>query len=241
MNILVTSGSTITPIDRVRGITNIFNGRTGFSIANEAVCRGHSVTLLGNPIAKEWLNNTDLSDKAQFNLITYRTFDQLEDLMRKELGKLGWDACIHSAAVSDYKLSQEFESSEDVYNFVKTIGHKENATKDEPVGKISSRLDELWLRLVPTKKLVDSIREWGLGDGTLVKFKLEVNVSDDELYLRARKSREESKADFIVANRLEDFNKWDEPSMQIIDKLNNSARLSRNELPFVLLDRIEER
>jgi phosphopantothenoylcysteine synthetase/decarboxylase len=48
MKILITSGSTLTPIDRVRGITNIFSGRTGFEIAKHAVYEGHKVTLLGN-------------------------------------------------------------------------------------------------------------------------------------------------------------------------------------------------
>ena len=33
MNILVTAGNTIVPIDRVRCITNVFTGRTGTAIA----------------------------------------------------------------------------------------------------------------------------------------------------------------------------------------------------------------
>jgi phosphopantothenate-cysteine ligase/phosphopantothenoylcysteine decarboxylase/phosphopantothenate--cysteine ligase len=46
MNLLVTAGNTLVPIDKVRGITNIFTGRTGASIALEAHRRGHGVTLL---------------------------------------------------------------------------------------------------------------------------------------------------------------------------------------------------
>lgn len=64
MNILVTSGSTMTSIDKVRGITNVFRGRTGFSIATEAVYRGHSVTLLGNATAKDWWQLAELSEDA---------------------------------------------------------------------------------------------------------------------------------------------------------------------------------
>src|SRR6476646_6451465 len=44
MNLLVTAGNTLVPIDAVRCITNIFTGRTGASIARHAHERGHSVT-----------------------------------------------------------------------------------------------------------------------------------------------------------------------------------------------------
>ncbi len=46
MNLLVTAGNTLVPIDRVRAITNVFTGRTGASIARCAWERGHTVTLL---------------------------------------------------------------------------------------------------------------------------------------------------------------------------------------------------
>ena len=90
MNILVTSGSTITMIDKVRGITNIFRGRTGFKIAEEAVYRGHSVTLIANPVTKEWaelMTATPDEGMQTFEVLTYKTFDELEMLMRKELWK----------------------------------------------------------------------------------------------------------------------------------------------------------
>lgn len=244
MKILVTSGSTLTPIDKVRGITNVFRGRTGFSIAKEAVSRGHSVTLLANATAKDWWQLWQLTaarasddDLKRFQVIPYRTFDQLEYFMRQELGKLGWDACIHSAAVSDYKVDGVFKDAETVYNFLRVGGDLRGI--GNPDGKIGSGLDQMWLRLVPTPKLVDSIRDWGLGRGTLVKFKLEVDVSPDELYARACKSRAESDADLIVANRLDDFSEWAEASMQIINSLGNAVQVSRNELPATLLDMIE--
>ena len=46
MNVLVTAGNTLAPIDRVRGLTNVFTGRTGAGIALAAHERGHAVTLL---------------------------------------------------------------------------------------------------------------------------------------------------------------------------------------------------
>lgn len=236
MNILITSGSTITMIDKVRGITNIFRGRTGFDIAKEAAYREHSVTLIANPIANEWRELSDWSDDEfeLINIVTYKTFDDLERLMRQELGrkKHKYDVCIHSAAVSDYKVNGVFKNSAAVLTYI-SMGISDIAN---PQGKIGSKVDELWLRLTPTTKLVDHIREWGLGDGKLVKFKLEVNVSPEELFNRASKSREESNADLIVANRLDDFSDLVAPSMQIIDRENNVIQVSREKLPGKLLD-----
>ena len=241
MNILITSGSTITMIDKVRGITNIFRGRTGFEIAKEAVYRGHSVALLANPIAKEWEALSDWSDddRELINITTYKTFDELEALMRQELGKRKYNVCIHSAAVSDYKVNGVFKDSATVLGFLNHTPLPALYEISNPSGKIGSKLDELWLRLTPTTKLVDHIREWGLGDGKLVKFKLEVNVSPEELFNRASKSREESNADLIVANRLDDFSDWAAPSMQIINRENNVIQVSRKEMPGKLLDMLK--
>ena len=242
MNILVTSGSTITMIDKVRGITNIFRGRTGFKIAEEAVYRGHSVTLIANPVTKEWaelMTATPDEGMQTFEVLTYKTFDELEMLMRKELWKQEYNVCIHSAAVSDYKVNGVFKNSATVLDFLNHTPLPALYEIANPPGKIGSKLDELWLRLTPITKLVDHIREWGLGDGKLVKFKLEVNVSPEELFNRASKSREESNADLIVANRLDDFSDWTTPSMQIINRKNNVIEISRKEMPGKLLDMLE--
>ena len=46
----VTAGSTMVPIDKVRAITNIFNGRTGTNIALYFARQGWNVTLVtSNP------------------------------------------------------------------------------------------------------------------------------------------------------------------------------------------------
>ena len=49
-SVLVTAGSTMVPIDKVRAITNIFNGRTGTNIALYFAQQGWNVTLVtSNP------------------------------------------------------------------------------------------------------------------------------------------------------------------------------------------------
>jgi phosphopantothenoylcysteine synthetase/decarboxylase len=74
---------------------------------------------------------------------------------------------------------------------------------DRAAGKIKSDEPELWLRLVKAPKLVDLIRDdWGF-KGVLVKFKLEVDVSDAELLDIAEQARRQSGADLMTANTLE--------------------------------------
>src|SRR5262249_23118710 len=77
------------------------------------------------------------------------------------------------------------------------------ALVDRRAGKVKSDDPELWLRLVRAPKLVDSIRtDWAF-TGVLVKFKLEVGVSDEQLLQAAEASRKQSAADLMVANTLE--------------------------------------
>ncbi len=188
MNVLVTAGNTQTPLDRVRCITNIFSGRTGARVAAVAAARGHAVTLLtSHPEA--------LDAGSGVRVRPYRTFDDLDSLMAEEVASGRYDAVIHAAAVSDYHVAGVF-------------GDRDGKLDDVSAGKVRSSHPELWLRLVPAPKLIDKVRgEWGFA-GTLVKFKLEVGVSDEELLDVAERSRTHSGADLMCANTLEGMHDW---------------------------------
>src|SRR5262245_10684095 len=105
MRILVTAGNTQVQIDRVRSITNIFTGRTGGRIALTAHTHGHNVMLLTSH--PEVLSELDANTPTDQNwrLERYRTFDELEELLDKNVRSGGFDAIIHVAAVSDYRSS----------------------------------------------------------------------------------------------------------------------------------------
>jgi phosphopantothenoylcysteine synthetase/decarboxylase len=193
MNILVTAGNTQTMIDKVRCITNVFTGRTGAQIAVHAAEHGHEVTVLtSHPQAV-----TELNSHAPLKVIRYQTFEDLELLMAEHIQHGGYDAVIHAAAVSDYHVS-EIHSGPD-----RAIGLLPSGQ-----GKIKSHHPELWLRLQPAPKLVDMIRSvWGFR-GLLVKFKLEVGISEDQLQTIGQQSRLQSEADILVANTLEGMQDW---------------------------------
>src|SRR4051812_32869802 len=106
MNILVTAGNTLTPIDRVRCITNIFSGRTGARIATRAFDRGHTVVFLtSHPEVLADFPSARHRGEPDFRVRQYRTFDDLETAMPEEITRGGFDVVIHAAAVSDYRVA----------------------------------------------------------------------------------------------------------------------------------------
>jgi phosphopantothenoylcysteine synthetase/decarboxylase len=231
MRIFITAGNTQTPIDRVRCITNIFTGRTGAAIAIEAHRRGHHVTL-----ATSHPEVVDAPADERWRCITYRTFEDLETLMAEHIAPRRQDAIVHCAAVSDYHAAgiyapapgTRFDATADQWSASATMLNR-------AAGKVKSDEPELWLRLVRAPKLVDKIRnDWNF-QGTLVKFKLEVGISGDALLAIAEASRQQSQADWMVANTLEGAAEW-----AIVGNGSGYRRVTRAGLPSAVLDALEQ-
>lgn len=51
INMMITAGPTIEPIDPVRYITNFSSGKTGYALATAAAARGANVTIVSGPVA----------------------------------------------------------------------------------------------------------------------------------------------------------------------------------------------
>jgi phosphopantothenoylcysteine synthetase/decarboxylase len=249
MNLLVTAGNTLAPIDQVRCITNIFTGRTGAAIALCGHQRGHDVILLtSHPEAvAETLDHRDQpfpTPGHRWKLHRYRTFEDLHGLMAQLIpGNL--DAIVHCAAVSDYLAEgvyapapgTSFSRKEQRWETNDLLGP---TLVSRRALKVKSDEDELWIRLVRAPKLIDLIRQpWGFR-GLLVKFKLEVGISDDKLLQIAERSRSHSQADLMVANTLEDA-----PDHAFLGPVQGPLpggyrRLDRRDLPEELLSTLEQ-
>jgi phosphopantothenoylcysteine synthetase/decarboxylase len=211
MRILVTAGNTQVPIDRVRSLTNIFTGRTGAAIALAAHDRSHAVTLLtSHPESVRDLCSDNPLGEDRWQCLRYITFDDLKTLLKREMLEGRYHALIHSAAVSDYLAANVFAPPAGT-RFVpesRTWTGSPPTLADRAAGKVKSDEPELWLRLVRAPKLVDMVRpDWGFR-GVLVKFKLEVGVTDEQLLEIAERSRVHSGADLMVANTLEGAPHW---------------------------------
>lgn len=205
MKILITAGCTQTPIDQVRAITNIFKGSTGWAIAQWAALYDNApndVTLLtSDPFLEEGEEYP-----GKLRILKYRTYDELYALMEDEIRNGGYDAIVHSSAVSDYKVAGVYVPVD--YDEEPTGGLQVIMDPVGNGGKVSGSHEELFLRLTPTEKIVDRIKDdWGF-KGVLVKFKLQVGLTDKKLLDIAIRSRAGSSADIIVANCLEWAKDW---------------------------------
>ncbi|MFN3650926.1 MAG: phosphopantothenoylcysteine decarboxylase [Armatimonadota bacterium] len=209
--LLITAGPTWVPLDAVRYLGNTSSGRTGVTIARRAAELGAEVTLLLGPVQEPPAE----SSLAGACVRRYVTFDDLHTAVRELAGSGRFDAMIHAAAVSDY-LPANVET-----------------------GKIPSA-GELTLRLVPAPKIVDEVKRLD-PKLVLVKFKLEVARSRDELIRIASRSRERSRAELIVANDLTGLTADRHPAL-ILDEHGVQASVETNaELAERLLELLVQR
>jgi len=218
--VLVTSGSTRTMIDQVRCLSNVFNGRTGYEIANYIYSEDVSVILLtSNKVHCDYITNTIPPHYIQ--AVRYQTYEELYEKMEDLICKTDLDAVIHSAAVSDYRVAGTYAQIDG------------DLVEIDSSTKIGSDHDNLFLKLEQTEKIIDKIRDpWGF-KGKLVKFKLQVGMSDEELIEVANKSRKHSNADMIVANCLE----WCSERAYIISE-DCTMNVLRKDLPMVLAEEL---
>jgi len=223
MKVLVTAGSTRTMIDKVRCLTNIFKGKTGQTIANYFIEQDQEVTLLTS--GDICLDSYTMS-KLVPRIIKYRTYDELYDNMKKLIITGDFDIIIHSAAVSDYRVVGTEIPIENGYEFIPV----------ESSSKISSDYNELRLKLIKTEKIIDRIKDSWRFKGKLVKFKLQVDMSDEDLLDVARKSCIHSDADMIVANCLE----WSAKKAYIMLKNGSVKLIERKDLPKNIFDALFE-
>jgi phosphopantothenoylcysteine synthetase/decarboxylase len=239
MKILVTAGNTAVPIDQVRQITNVFTGRTGAAIALHAHARGHDVTLLTSH--SDAVEEPPPEKDPRWRLLPYRTFDDLMTAMETAVRKEPPDVLIHSAAVADFVVAGVYapapgtravQSTADL--LWESVGDTPPRLLDVAAGKVKSDTPEVWLRLTRAPKIIDRLRAaWGY-EGILVKFKLEVGISESRLLEIAEASRRHSEADLMVANTLETAREW----AYIGPLPEGYRRVPRAELPEQLLDAI---
>jgi phosphopantothenate-cysteine ligase/phosphopantothenoylcysteine decarboxylase/phosphopantothenate--cysteine ligase len=185
------------------------------------VDRGHRVTLLTS-------HPQTVHQVPAVAVKPYQTFEELEALMAEAVRSGVYDAVIHSAAVGDYHCAGVYAAS------TPFDGKTLPPLTDASAGKVTSTHPEVWIRLTPSPKLVDKVRtEWGFR-GVLVKFKLEVGVSEDELREVAERSRVRSAADLMTANTLDEAGKWALLGAEVYTKVPRAA------LAAELVKRVEE-
>jgi phosphopantothenoylcysteine synthetase/decarboxylase len=195
---LVTAGNTRESIDRVRDWGNIFTGNTGRGIAE-------AIASLGDGVSVELLTSNaqhaqELRGHSRIAVELFRSHADLRALLAGRMGQSAYDAVFMTAAVADYTPQRVYAVQQ---RTVLPNGSEQWVVRDAQAGKVKSTHDAIAVLGARTEKLVDLFRtEWAYR-GLLVKFKLEVGLSEDRLIEVAQASRLTSGADFIVANTLE--------------------------------------
>lgn len=201
MKILITSGGTKIPIDKVRHIANMSHGTFGSRIAMSALKRGHKVHFLHAKHSKTPFslnidafrdhNIIDLRDrldeiidssenyKDRYSQSLYETFEDYYQSLESLILANRYDAVILAAAVSDYGV-------------------------ENPVNAKIRTAENMSIQLKPLPKIISKIKEWD-NNIKLVGFKLLVNSEEEELLNEAKKSIQNNKCDMVIANDLRDI------------------------------------
>lgn len=165
--ILITCGPTWIPIDDTRIISNKSTGQLAQIMAKDFSEAGAKVTLLEGPVAQAM-------DSYKIRVQKFYFYDDFFKLMKKEVKK-NYDAVIHAAAVSDYKLKKPFKT------------------------KVTSQLNTLKLELVPTQKIIHLIKKHN-PKTFLVGFKLESLMNKSYAKEISKGLFEKADCDLVIAN-----------------------------------------
>ena len=206
MNVIITSGGTSEPIDNVRKITNSSSGKLGSIIANKF--------LDSNTIDKVFYVCSKgaylPSENKKLEIIYVKTVENLQKTLKNLIKSQKIDVIVHSMAVSDYTVSYVTTGE----NLAKNLSNKskteiENILNSDDLkiqnnDKISSNLSNMYIKLVPTPKVISQIKEWDK-DIFLVGFKLLSNVTKDTLIDVAKNLMQKNNCDVVVANDIKDI------------------------------------
>jgi len=199
MKVLVTSGGTKIPIDRVRSITNMSKGTFGSKIAEVFMGNGHQVDFL---MAKDSRMPTRIKPGMLQDVLTYVTFEEYENGLHCCLDGYP-DIVILAAAVSDYGVE----------NYVD--------------GKIRSNEDELIIRLKKLPKLISKVR--GIAPKTfIVGFKLLVDSTEQELKEAMYNSYTSNRLNMVIGNDLRDI-KNDNHTLMILNEFGEWKSFNKKE------------
>ena len=181
MNILITGGGTEEPIDNVRSICNFSTGTTAATLADNFCKKENNVLCL---MSERGIKPS----KAKY--LTFRTFSDLQMLLRDVLLNNHFDLVVHAAAVSDFSIDKIFIDGKPV---------KKNSICKIPSDK------KVMISLKNNPKLIDSIKKIA-SDSMLVGFKLTDHASDDErlcavqkLFYNGKRIKKNA-PDFVVSN-----------------------------------------
>ena len=202
MNVVVTGGGTIAPIDDVRLMTNVSSGR--FAAAITEACLDSRSERLAHPLVVSPASPAAICGvrtRCHRHAAELLRLTQLRERWRSKRDRLNLFP-LQIGNVADYAATLEHvlrSHAIDVVFLPMAVADFE----PEPLpGKISSDAESLVVHCRPTPKVIRRVRDWS-PSVFLVGFKLLSRVSRDELVRRAELACRDNRADLTVANDLQ--------------------------------------
>lgn len=196
---LVTAGNTRERIDQVRDWGNIFTGNTGFDIAR-ALAELGPVDLLTSNRQHLAAIEAGLGTLHPIRGSAFTCHAELRGALAAMMARQTYAGVFMTAAVADYKPAGAFSVVERSPGAV--AGEEIWRVRDVQAGKVKSNHAAIAVLGTQTEKLVDLFRTQWKHAGLLVKFKLEVGITKDDLIRIGQASRKASGAEYLVANTL---------------------------------------
>jgi len=201
MNVIVTGGGTIAPIDDVRYIANVSSGRFSAAITEACLRLGANVWHVHTPSAL-----LPFERSARFDLDSTNPEAEFERLktIRSEFqslrGRLNL-VSLRPGRVVDYAEAME-RLLTTIRIDVAFLAMAVSDYEPQPVaGKIDSSGEDLLIPCKKTQKVIRLVREWS-PNIYLAGFKLMSGVETPELLRQAEQACRVNRADVTVANEL---------------------------------------
>ena len=247
MNIIITAGGTIEPIDAVRSITNKSSGKLGQMIAIECLKQFPNcfIYYLHGKNADE----LNLDNNFRHECVKIGSADDLLKVVTKLLTRKPIDLFVHAMAVADYTTESVIDTDK-LKSLIKNNIHTptnelidqlfDDAIIDNS-SKISSNSD-IMIKLKPTPKIIKSIKE--LSPYTfLVGFKLVNDVNTETMFNAGFDLLRKNRCNLVLANDLAKINNYRHPGMLIypektMDMFKNKHLIAKN-LVQVIANRID--
>ncbi len=177
MRIVITSGPSYEPIDKVRRLGNFSSGELGTLLAEGFAAARHKVTCFRG------VASTLAPPLYPVEVIPFTTNDDLAGRRQTLPAREEVDLVFHAAALCDFRVKQITDENG------RTI----------PGNKISIRAGELTLRLEPAPKLIASLRRM-FPSSILIGWKFELDGTRDNVLVKGRAQMDDCLTDACVLN-----------------------------------------
>lgn len=242
LNIVITSGGTVVPIDKVRCLTNYSEGTTGALIAQQALEAGHNVRYLCSKNARTPYG-TDLAVRPERG----QQVDKEVELARLAAAISKYNAVADRLSVEPNRSFDEYRQQlltavADPTTDVAILSMAASDYGPAPVeGKIASDKETLVLALERLPKIISQVKKTRR-EIFLVGFKFLMGETPDKLIETAYRSLLRDGQDLAVANVAADEMKPDQMRTYLVTLERGVIPIQRRQdLPRVLMETIENR